>query len=159
VQWVTCGLFNIARGNQIAQTGLGLIWFGLIISGLVHAGQPSLGYVFTIIVALAVAAGTLFGGLALIRGRRLRRARLRPAQAACSEGAAAVIMLVTAQSGIPVASPHLLTAATLGASQSGRPSLKRWGINTAVVGTAVLSLPAAAFAGAVIWRIMKALTG
>jgi hypothetical protein len=53
----------------------------------------------------------------------------------------------------------LLTAATLGASQSGRPSLKRWGINTAVVGTAVLSLPAAAFAGAVIWRIMKALTG
>lgn len=158
-QWLSCGLFNLARGNQIAQTGLGLIWLALIMSGLVQSDETALGYVFTILVALTVGAGTLLGGLALIRRRRLSRARLRPAQASCAEGAAAVILAATSHAGIPVASPHLLTAAMLGASQSGRPSLKHWGINTAVLATAVLSLPAAAFAGAVIWRVTKALTG
>jgi PiT family inorganic phosphate transporter len=156
-QWLTCGVFNVARGNQIAHTGLGLIWLALIISGLVAADDAAPGWVFSVLVALAVGAGTLAGGFALIRQHRLSRARLRPAQAACAEAAAAFILAATSSAGIPVASPHVLTASTLGASQSGRPSLKHWGINARVLATAVLSLPGAALVGAVIWRIIRTL--
>jgi len=156
-QWLTCGVFNLARGNQISQTGLGLIWLALIISGLVAAEDSAPGWVFSVLVACAVGAGTLAGGFSLIRQRRLRRARLRPAQAACAEAAAAAILAATSSAGIPVASPHALTASTLGASHSGRPSLKHWGINARVLATAALSLPGAALVGAVIWRIMQTL--
>lgn len=156
-QWITCGLFNLTRGHQMAQTGLGVIWLALITAGLFRVDDAAPGPVFVGIVALSVGAGTLAGGFALIRQRRLRRARLRPVQAACAEGAAAVILMATAQAGIPVASPHALTAATLGASRSGRPSFRQWGIDAGVLAVAALSLPAAAFSGAVLWKLIRLL--
>jgi PiT family inorganic phosphate transporter len=151
-QWLACGLFNLGRGHLLAQTGLGLIWLALIVAGLVQASKVEPPLALAGLLGLTVGAGTIAGGLAMIRSRRIWVARLRPAQACTADGAAALILATASQWGVPVASPHTQMAATIGASQPGRLSLRRWRVDARTVAAALFSLPGAALAGALLWQ-------
>ncbi|MEN9774771.1 MAG: hypothetical protein RL322_1841 [Pseudomonadota bacterium] len=154
-QWLSFGALNLGRGHQHAQSALGLIGLSLILAGLLNADHPTLPAAFTWIIALLVGAGTLAGGFARLRQRRLRLSRIRPAHACCAESASALVLIMASQWGVPVANSHLSTAATIGASQSGPSTLRRWGIDAAVWVSALMSLPAAALTGAVLERLFR----
>jgi PiT family inorganic phosphate transporter len=154
-QWLSCGLFNLQRGNQHAQFALGLIWLSLMIAGLSDVDRSGPPIAFTLIIALAVAAGTLAGGHALLRRRGLRLARLRPVHACCSEAAAATTLAFASSWGLPVASRPPMTAAMAGSAQTGRMSLQRWGLDAPVIAAAVAAIPASAVLGAVFGKLFR----
>jgi inorganic phosphate transporter, PiT family len=103
--------------------------------------------------ALAMAAGTYVGGWRIIRTLGQRVTKLEPTHGFAAETATATILYFTARLGFPVSTTHAISSAILGAGATTRFSAVRWGIAGNIFIAWLLTLPAAALAGAGIERL------
>jgi PiT family inorganic phosphate transporter len=146
-QVVSASMVALAHGTNDAQKTMGVITLTLISVGLlpVHAAPP----LWVIVVCgLAIAAGTATGGWRIIQTLGRRITNIESPQGFAAETASTAVILSAAHLGFALSTTQVTSGAVLGAATGRHAAAVRWGV-VARMGVAwLLTLPAAAVAGA-----------
>jgi PiT family inorganic phosphate transporter len=153
LQLVSAGFVSLTHGTNDAQKTMGIITLALVTTGHVNSSSFHVPTWVIVASATAMALGTYVGGWRIIRTLGQRVTKLEPTHGFAAETATASILYVTARFGFPVSTTHAISSAILGAGATTRFSAVRWGIAGNIVVAWVLTIPAAALAGAGIERL------
>ena len=132
---------------------------GQLVSGsmfsLAHGNLPSDSFdvpTWVIVAsAAAIGLGTYTGGWRIIRTMGSRIIKMDPAQGFSAQGSGAAVILVATHLGYPLSTTHVISGGVMGAGAAKRLSAVRWGIAGNIAIAWVLTLPAAAIIGGLVY--------
>src|SRR6201986_4429164 len=151
-QIISGGLLALAHGTNDAQKTMGVITLALIANGRLGAGAAPPVWVIAS-SALAIALGTYSGGWRIIKTTGTRIIKMDAAQGFTSQGAGAAVILASTHFGFPLSTTHVINGGVMGSGAAKRLSAVRWGVARNIVFAWVLTLPAAAMIGALVYAI------
>jgi PiT family inorganic phosphate transporter len=148
----SASLVSLAHGTNDAQKTMGVITLALIAAGQ-WTDTESIPFWVKATCALAIALGTYLGGWRIIRTLGKGLVEIAPPQGLAAESAAAAVILTSSHLGFALSTTHVATGSILG-SGVGRPGAKvRWRVAGRMVAAWLITLPAAAVVGAIMWWI------
>jgi inorganic phosphate transporter, PiT family len=155
-QLPSASLFSLAHGTNDAQKTMGIITLALIS----HGDLPSTGFDVPLWVivssATAIALGTYTGGWRIIRTMGSRIIKMDPAQGFAAQSSGAAVILTASHLGFPLSTTHVISGAVMGAGAAKRLSAVRWGLAGNIAVAWILTLPAAAAIGALVYGLSSA---
>jgi PiT family inorganic phosphate transporter len=144
------GLLALAHGTNDAQKTMGIITLALIASG--HLGSDATVPNWVVVsAATAIALGTYMGGWRIIKTMGSRIIKMDAAQGFAAQGSGSAVILAATHFGYPLSTTHTISGAVMGAGAAKRLSAVRWGVAGNILVAWVLTLPAAAFVGGVVY--------
>jgi PiT family inorganic phosphate transporter len=152
-QIVSASMFSLSHGTNDAQKTMGIIALALVATGHLDAGADPPFWVI-VSAATAIAAGTYAGGWRIIRTMGSRIIKMNPVQGFAAEGAGSAVILSASHVGFPLSTTHVISGAIIGAGAAQRLSAVRWGIAGNIFAAWVLTIPAAATVGAVVYGVV-----
>jgi PiT family inorganic phosphate transporter len=103
----------------------------------------------------AIAIGILFGGWRIVKTMGSGITRLQPIGGFCAETAAATTIISATRFGIPISTTHAITGAILGVGTTKGVRSVRWIWGQRIVMAWILTIPCAAFVGAITYLIVS----
>jgi PiT family inorganic phosphate transporter len=100
-----------------------------------------------------MALGTLMGGWRIVHTMGSRITHLKPIQGFCAETGGAITLFLATGLGVPVSTTHTITGAIIGVGAARRAAAVRWHVAQRIVVAWVVTLPAAALMGALVYFI------
>ena len=152
-QLATGGVLALSHGTNDAQKTMGIITLALIANGNLPAAGFDVPLWVVISAASAIALGTYSGGWRIIRTMGTRIIKMDPAQGFAAQGAGAAVILAASQAGYPLSTTHTISGAVMGSGAARRLSAVRWGVAGNIVVAWLLTLPAAAAGGALVYGV------
>jgi PiT family inorganic phosphate transporter len=161
LQVVSAGFMALSHGSNDAQKTMGIIAMSLAVYAGGSNGADSFHVPTWVILACAAAmgAGTMAGGVRIIKTMGTKVIDLRPVHGFAAETSAAITILTASHLGLPVSTTHVISGAIMGVGASQRVSAVRWGVTARILWAWVLTIPISA---AVAWgchRIIEPLLG
>jgi len=153
LQLVSAALYSLGHGGNDAQKTMGIIAGVLVTAGYLKTFEIPLWVILA--AHAAIALGTLSGGWRIIHTMGSKITRLQPVGGFAAETAGAITLFVATSFGVPVSTTHTITGAIVGVGATRRLSAVRWGIAGKIVWAWVLTIPASALIGAVVFWIVK----
>lgn len=151
IQVLSSSLLAFSHGSNDSQKTMAVITLALFSFGLVSSTKIIPGWV-VIICAIAMAAGTLAGGMKIIKTLSSRLAKLKPANGFSAELSSGALILAASHFGLPVSTTQAASGSIMGAGYNGR------GINWIVVRSMVtawfLTLPITALISAGVYKLI-----
>jgi PiT family inorganic phosphate transporter len=151
----SASLVSLAHGTNDAQKTMGIITLALIAHGTLNADNFSVPLWVKLAAAVAIAAGTYLGGWRIIKTMASRIIMMDPAQGFSAQGAGAAVILASSHFGYPLSTTHVINGGIMGAGAAKRLSAVRWGIAGNIAIAWVLTLPAAAAGGALVYGVTR----
>jgi PiT family inorganic phosphate transporter len=149
------GLLALAHGTNDAQKTMGVITLALVAHGDISANNFHVPTWVVASSATAIAAGTYIGGWRIIKTMASRIIKMDPAQGFSAQGAGAAVILASSHFGYPLSTTHVINGGIMGAGAAKRLSAVRWGIAGNIAIAWVLTLPAAAAGGALVYGVTR----
>jgi len=159
LQIVSASFFSLTHGANDGQKTMGVITALLIAGGLLQSKEFVVPLWVILGAAVAIAAGTFFGGWRIVKTMAFRLTSLKPYQGFCAETGGGVILTSMAWLGIPVSTTHAISGAIMGAGSTKRLSAVRWGLGKRIVYAWIITIPASGALAAASLLIIKAITG
>jgi PiT family inorganic phosphate transporter len=156
LQILTAGWMAFSHGSNDAQKTMGIITLALFTYGSISELDVPLWVIF--LSGGVMAAGTYFGGYRVIRTLGGRIVTMRPVHGAAAEGAAAGVITIASQIGVPISTTHVITSSILGMGSTRRLSAVRWGVAKGIVYAWVLTFPVCALLGAGLYFLANLIT-
>jgi PiT family inorganic phosphate transporter len=150
-QLLSGGLLALAHGTNDAQKTMGVITLALIAHGDIAKDNFHVPNWVVVASATAIALGTYTGGWRIIKTMGTRIIKMDAAQGFAAQGAGATVILASSHFGYPLSTTHVINGGIMGAGAAKRLSAVRWGVAGNIVAAWVLTLPAAAIGGAVVY--------
>src|SRR4051794_5467996 len=146
----SASLVSLAHGTNDAQKTMGVITLALIATG--HWDQlDAIPSWVKVACAVAIAAGTYLGGWRIIRTLGKGLVEISSPQGMAAESASAAVILSSSHLGFALSTTHVATGSILG-SGVGRPGAQvRWRVAGRMASAWVITMPAAAIVGALMW--------
>src|SRR6266540_3865738 len=149
LQLISAALFSLSHGTNDAQKTMGIIAGVLLTAGFIKTFEIP---IWVILAAhAAIALGTLAGGWRIIHTMGSKITKLQPQGGFAAETGAAIAIFTATHLAIPVSTTHAITGAIVGVGATRRLSAVRWGVATQIVWAWILTIPAAAVIGAVMY--------
>lgn len=155
LQIVSAGFMAFSHGANDAQKAMGVITLALLSAGLIPTAEVPIWVIVS--CALAMGLGTAMGGWKIIRTLGMRVVKLEPVHGFAAETGAAVVLMTTAQIGLPVSTTHTITSSVMGVGAVKRLSAVRWGVTARILYAWVFTLPSAALLAALIYVLFARL--
>ncbi|MGI8920698.1 MAG: inorganic phosphate transporter [Solirubrobacteraceae bacterium] len=143
------GMLALAHGTNDAQKTMGVITLALVAHGDLPGKHFAVPDWVVVSAASAIALGTYAGGWRIIRTMGSRIIKMDPAQGFTAQTAGATVILAASHVGFPLSTTHVMAGGVMGAGAGKRVSAVRWGVASNMAIAWILTLPAAAAAGAV----------
>ena len=156
LQLVSAGLYSLGHGGNDAQKTMGIIAVLLFSQGML-GDTFHVPFWVVITCQLAMALGTLMGGWRIVHTMGSRITRLKPIQGFCAETGGAITLFLATSLGVPVSTTHTITGAIVGVGAARRASAVRWRVAQRIVIAWVVTLPAAALMGALVYALSSGL--
>jgi inorganic phosphate transporter, PiT family len=157
LQIFSAAVMAFSHGTADAQKSMGVITMALVSYGaLATFVVPTW---VKIACAIAMACGTAAGGWRIIKTVGHDFVKLQPVHGFCVETASAGVILGAAAMGLPTSTTHVITSAILGVGISKRISAVNWGVAYRIVCAWVITIPAAAIMGFVIYTVVNPFLG
>ena len=147
------GLLALAHGTNDAQKTMGIITLALVANGNLSADHFDVPTWVIVASATSIALGTYTGGWRIIKTMGTRIIKMDTAQGFASQGAGAVTILSASHFGYPLSTTHVINGGIMGAGAAKRLSAVRWGVAGNIVVAWLLTLPAAALGGALVYGV------
>ena len=154
-QIASASLLSLSHGTNDAQKTMGIIALALLATGHLEGPAPDIPMWVIVSAATAIALGTYTGGWRIIRTMGSRIYKMDAAQGFAAQGGGAAVLLTASHLGFPLSTTHSITGAVLGAGAAKRLSAVRWGLAGNIVVAWVLTIPAAAFVGALTYGVSR----
>jgi inorganic phosphate transporter, PiT family len=155
-QIVTGSMFSLAHGTNDAQKTMGIITLALIAHGNLPADKFEVPFWVIASSACAIALGTYTGGWRIIHTMGSRIIKMDPPQGFSTQAAGAAVVLTASHLGFPLSTTHVITGGVMGAGAAKRLSAVRWGLAGNIAVAWVLTLPAAAVGGGLVYAVSSA---
>ena len=130
---------------------------GVITLALIAAGDwtdtDSIPFWVKAACALAIALGTYLGGWRIIRTLGKGLVEIAPPQGMAAESSSAAVILTSSHLGFALSTTHVATGSILGTGVGQPGAQVRWRVAGRMVAAWLITLPAAALVGAVMWWI------
>jgi PiT family inorganic phosphate transporter len=152
-QLLSAALYSLGHGSNDAQKTMGIITTLLVSAGLLSTFRIPLWVVLS--AQGAIALGTLMGGWRIVKTMGQKIVRLKPLDGVCAETASAISIFVATYFGIPVSTTHVITGAISGVGAAKRVSSVRWHVTFRIVWAWIITIPAAAIVGSIIFFAFK----
>jgi len=152
-QLLSAALYSLGHGSNDAQKTMGIITTLLVSAGLLSTFKIPLWVVLS--AQGAIALGTLMGGWRIVKTIGQKIVRLKPLDGVCAETASAISIFVATYFGIPVSTTHVITGAISGVGAAKRVSSVRWHVTFRIVWAWIITIPAAAIVGSIIFFAFK----
>jgi inorganic phosphate transporter, PiT family len=152
-QLASSGLLALSHGTNDAQKTMGVITLALVAHGNISASAFHVPTWVVIASASAISVGTFSGGWRIIRTMGSRIVTMDPAQGFAAQAAGAAVILAASSVGYPLSTTHVISGGIMGAGAAKRVSAVRWGVAGTIVGGWVITLPAAAVFGGVVFEL------
>ena len=149
MQLMSAAAFSLMHGANDAQKTMGIITGALITGGYLTTFEVP----FWVEVAsyTAIGLGTLSGGWRIIKTMGTKITKLQPAGGFAAETGAAVAIFTATQLGVGISTTHTITGAIVGVGATRRLSAVRWGVAGQIVWAWLLTIPASATIGALVY--------
>jgi PiT family inorganic phosphate transporter len=148
----SASLVSLAHGTNDAQKTMGVITLALIAAGD-WTDTKNIPLWVKIACALAIALGTYLGGWRIIRTLGKGLVEITSPQGMAAESASAAVILASSHLGFALSTTHVATGSILGTGV-GKPGAQvRWRVAGRMVAAWLITLPAAAIVGAIMWWI------
>jgi inorganic phosphate transporter, PiT family len=151
-QIISGSMLSLAHGTNDAQKTMGVIALALVAAGKLSPSADPPTWVI-VAAATAIAAGTYVGGWRIIRTMGTRIIKMDPAQGFAAQAAGSAVILSASHVGFPLSTTHVISGGIMGAGAAKRLSAVRWGVAGNIVVAWVLTIPAAAAVGALIYGV------
>jgi PiT family inorganic phosphate transporter len=152
-QVLSGGMLALAHGTNDAQKTMGIITLALIAHGNLPADSFDVPFWVIASSAVAIALGTYTGGWRIIRTMGSRIIKMDPPQGFSAQASGAAVVLTASHLGFPLSTTHVITGGVMGAGAAKRLSAVRWGLAGNIAVAWVLTLPAAAVIGGLVYAI------
>jgi len=149
-QVVSGGLLALAHGTNDAQKTMGVITLALIANGSLGS-DAEVPFWVVVSAATAIALGTYSGGWRIIKTMGTRIIKMDTAQGFSAQGAGAAVILASTHYGFPLSTTQVISGGVMGAGAGKRVSAVRWGVAGNIMVAWLLTLPAAAVIGAMVY--------
>jgi len=147
LQWFTTAFLAYSHGKNDGQMPIGVITMALVI----YTGQSgvwdNIPFWVVGLSALAISAGTAFGGWRVIKTIGFKVTNLQPVHGFAANLSAAGVIELASHFGIPVSTTHVASAAIMGIGSTRRFSAVRWGVAGNIVLAWILTFPICAVLG------------
>ena len=157
-QIASASLVSLAHGTNDAQKTMGVITLALIGYGSWHS-TDSVPLWVKFACALAIALGTYLGGWRIIRTLGKGLVEIESPQGMAAESASSSVILISSHLGFALSTTHVATGSILGTGLGKRGATVRWGVAGRMALAWLITLPAAACVGALMWFIGDAIGG
>ncbi|RIJ60829.1 inorganic phosphate transporter [Clavibacter phaseoli] len=147
-QIFTSSLVALAHGTNDAQKTMGIITLTLIAGGFQAAGSGPEFWVIAV-CAVAIALGTYMGGWRIIRTMGSGLTEVKPAQGFSAEASTAATILASSHLGFALSTTQVASGSVIGSGLGRRGASVRWNTVGKIALGWLLTLPSAAFVGAV----------
>jgi len=147
----TASLVSLAHGANDAQKTMGVVTLALIAAGA-WTNTEEIPLWVKVACAVAIATGTWLGGWRIIRTMGKRLVEISPPQGMAAEAASAAVILSSSQLGFALSTTHVATGSILG-SGVGKRAAVNWHVAGRMGMAWLITLPAAALVGALMWWI------
>ena len=154
-QLASGGLLALSHGTNDAQKTMGIITLALVAHGNISADAFHVPDWVVLCSATAIAAGTYIGGWRIIRTMGSRIIKMDAAQGFSAQSAGATVILAASHFGYPLSTTHVINGGIMGAGAAKRLSAVRWGVAGNIVVAWVLTIPAAALGGALVYGVTR----
>jgi len=155
MQFLSASLYSLGHGGNDAQKTMGIIAVLLFSQG--HLGPRFyIPFWVVLICQAAMALGTLFGGWRIVRTMGSRITRLTPMQGFCAETGGAITLFFATWLGVPVSTTHTITGSIIGVGAARKASAVRWNVANSIIVAWIITIPAAAFVGAIFYALAGA---
>ena len=159
MQLLSAAAFSLMHGANDAQKTMGIIAGALFTGGFLDrdaAGKLPIPY-WVVLLAAAIALGTLSGGWRIIKTMGTKITKLQPIGGFAAETGAALAIYMATSLGVGISTTHTITGAIIGVGSSKRLSAVRWGVAQQIVWAWVLTIPASAFIGGITYEVFRLL--
>jgi PiT family inorganic phosphate transporter len=171
LQLMSAAAYSLGHGTNDAQKTMGII-VGLLaapsiqplfvnspLQALHVTSADHIPMWVVVICGAAMGLGTMSGGWRIVKTMGQRLTKLTPFGGFCAETSGAITLFVASHFGIPVSTTHTITGAIAGVGAANRMSAVRWGVAGQIVWAWLLTIPAAAGIGGVIYLVLHAIVG
>jgi inorganic phosphate transporter, PiT family len=152
-QLLSAAFFSLNHGANDAQKTMGIIAGILFAAGYIE--KFDIPFWVVLAAHTAIGLGTLAGGWRIIHTMGSKITKLQPVGGFAAETGAAIALLIATQTGVPVSTTHAITGAIVGVGATRRLSAVRWGVAGQIVWAWVLTIPAAFFIAAGVYRLLR----
>ncbi len=142
--------YSLSHGLNDAQKTMGIITVLLYSTGYL-TGPFAVPHWVAISCYVAIALGTMTGGWRIIETMGSRITRLSQHQGFSASAAGSIVLFGASTLGIPVSTTHTITGSIIGAGVARRASAVRWGVAKNVVVAWIITIPASAAVGALVY--------
>jgi PiT family inorganic phosphate transporter len=150
LQLISAFSYSISHGSNDAQKTMGIIAIVLFSAG--YLGSEFYVPLWVILASYTtIALGTLVGGRRVIKTVGMKLTNLKPVSGFCAETAGAATIIGCSLAGIPVSTTHVISGSIAGVGTTRRLSAVRWGIARNIVWAWILTIPASAFVGGLLY--------
>ncbi|RJL30896.1 inorganic phosphate transporter [Bailinhaonella thermotolerans] len=150
-QTLSAAAMAFGHGMQDAAKIMGIVVLALNV-GDFHEGDTIPLWVY-FLTAGVLAAGTYAGGWRIMRTLGRRIIELDPPRGFAAESAAATVLYVAANFGLPISTTHTITSTIMGVGATKRISAVRWGVAGNIVGAWIFTFPGAGIIAALTFFI------
>src|ERR1035437_2471535 len=154
LQVLSAGYMAFSHGSNDAQKTMGIVTLALFSAGVIPTVDVPVWVI--IMAASAISLGTAIGGWRIMRTMGRKVVELEPIHGFAAETTAATVLLAAAHFGMPVSTTHVISSAIMGVGSSKGPRGVRWGVARTILIAWVVTLPATAIAGALVWGALAA---
>jgi PiT family inorganic phosphate transporter len=151
LQLFSAALYSLGHGGNDAQKTMGIIASLLFAGGLIPEFKVPLWVVLS--AHAAIGLGTLSGGWRIVKTMGQKITKLEPIDGVCAELSAASSIFLATHLGIPVSTTHVITGAISGVGSAKRFSAVRWGVTIRIVWAWILTIPASALMGGLLYLL------
>ena len=158
LQLMSAAAYSLGHGGNDAQKTMGIIAGALVAGNYLQLVDGELPIPLWVVLSAhaAISLGTLSGGWRIIHTMGSKITKLQPVGGFAAETAGAVSLFTATHLGVPVSTTHTITGAIIGVGSMKRLSAVRWGVAGRIVWAWILTIPAAAFIAALIYRLTAA---
>jgi len=157
LQLLSAALYSLGHGTNDAQKTMGIIAGVLFTGGYLDVFTIPFWVIIT--AHAAIALGTLSGGWRIVQTMGSKITKLQPFGGFAAETSGAITLFVASSLGIPVSTTHTITGAIVGVGAIKRISAVRWGVAHRIVWAWILTIPASALIGALVYECLVLVFG
>jgi PiT family inorganic phosphate transporter len=154
-EWGTAFALAYSHGANDAQKTMGLITLLLVATG--HLSTFTVPLWVKLASASCLVLGTAMGGWRIVRTLGRGIYRLRPLDGFVSQASSAAVIYSAAALGAPVSTTHVVASSVVGDGAARHSEHVRWPVVREMASAWVVTLPAAALAGAALlplWEVI-----
>jgi len=153
LQILSACMASFAHGSNDAQKSMGIVSLSLVSAGLISSFHVPLWV--KIACAVAMSAGTAFGGWRIIRTMGGKIFRIEPINGFAADFTSSVVIYTASLMGAPVSTTHVVSSSIMGVGAAKRLKGVRWNIARQIIVAWFVTIPSAALVSYFTYRLLE----